>query len=159
VSALLDRLQPRSLDGDVYRDEWVERFEPIFYGFALFIALASALAFATQGEWLLGAGFVATVAATVGLARLMFFRAHLVVGDEVLVLVGVFRPRRISFGDVQKAVAADGSLKLKLTDGEEVHVPGHTYWSHARGDVYSNLADIINARLVARAESKGSDGA
>lgn len=47
---MLDRLQPRSFEGDVYRDEWVERFEPILYGFALVVALASALSFAARAS-------------------------------------------------------------------------------------------------------------
>ncbi len=150
MSALTDRLRPRSTEGSVYRDEWVERFEPIYYGFGLLIVSLSAVVFAVHGDWLAGAGFLAVIAGMMLVAR-FGFRVHLVVGDDALVLAGLFRTRRVPLAEVRKAVAAKGALKLVLVDGDEVYVPGHFLWSHARGDSYSYLADTINAQVVARA--------
>ncbi|MBK9972139.1 MAG: hypothetical protein IPP16_15950 [Acidimicrobiaceae bacterium] len=143
-----ERLRPRSTEGDVYRDEWVEQFELILDGAGILIAFLSALRFVAGGEWLAAAGFLTILAAMIVAARFVFFRPHLVVGDTVLVLAGVLRTRRIPVAEVRKAVASKGALKLTLTDGDEVHVPGHFLWIHARGDCYAYLAQTINARIA-----------
>ena len=145
-----ERLRPRSTEGDVYRDEWVELFELIFDGAGLLIASLSAVSFIAHGEWLLGAGFIAMVGAMIVVARVVFFRPHLVVGDNVLVLAGVLSTRRIPVAEVRRAVASKGALKLTLTDGDEVYVPGHFLWSHARGDCYAYLAQTVNARIASQ---------
>ena len=154
VAALVVRLQPRSSEGDVYRDEAVELIEVMTDAWGLFVAAGGALLFVASGQWLLGVVPVAFVAAMLALARVVFFRPHLVMGDETLVLVGVFRARRIAYVDVRRAVAAHGALKLVLTDGDEVYVAGHyrTAW-WARGERYSYLAERINARIASRKET------
>lgn len=113
-----ERLRPRSNEGDVFRDEWVEQFE----------ILVDCMG-----------------------ARLVFFRPHLVVGDDLLVLSGVFGARRVALTEVRTAVASEGSLKLKLIGGDEVYVPGHFLWGHARCDCYAYLAAVVNRRLEGRA--------
>ena len=40
-------------------------------------------------------------------------------------------------------------LKPRSFEGDGDRDPGHTFWSHARGDVYSHLADMINAGVAA----------
>ena len=142
----------------MYRDEWIERFELIFYGGGGLIAAVSAVSFALNGEWLWGAGFVILIAAMIFVARLVFFRPHLVVGNDVLVLAGVFRTRRIPVAEVRCAVTAKGALKLKLADGDEVYVPGHFMWSHARGDCYAYLANTINSRIAAPTVAADAQG-
>lgn len=158
MAAWTERLRPRSTEGDVYRDEWVECFELIFYGTAILIATLSGVSFVANGEWLAGAGFLTLVAAMVVVARLVFFRPHLVVGDNVLVLAGVLRTRRIPVAEVRRAVASKGALKLTLTDGDEVYVPGHFLWSHARGDRYAYLAQRINARIASPTIAPDAEG-
>ncbi len=118
------------------------------------IAFVGAVTFVAHGEWLLGAGFVTVVALVLMIARLVFFRPHLVVGDDVLVLSGVFGARRVALTEVRTAVASEGSLKLKLIGGDEVYVPGHSLWGHARGDCSAYLAAVINRRLEGRASDE-----
>lgn len=158
MAAWTERLRPRSTEGDVYRDEWVECFELIFDGAGILVASLSAVSFMANGDWASGAGFLAILAAMIVVARLVFFRPHLVVGDNVLVLAGVLRTRRIPVADVRRAVASKGALKLTLTDGDEVYVPGHFLWSHARGDRYAYLARRINARIASPTLASDAEG-
>lgn len=134
----------------MYRDRWIELFEPIFYGAALLMGVVGVGTLAAHGDWL-GLGFLVALPAMCVTARVVFFRPHLVIGDTVLVLAGVLRTRRIAFADVERAVATQGALKLCLRDGDEVYVPGHFWWHHASGDAYWSLASMINARLAAPA--------
>ena len=87
--------------------------------------------------------------------RLVFFRPHLVVGHDVLVLAGILRTRRLPVAEVRRVVAANRALKLKLklklTDGDEVYVPGHFLYGLGRGDCYAYLAQTVNARIAAAA--------
>ena len=149
-----ERLRPRSVEGEVYRDGWIEVFELIFDGAGVLIAVVAAVTFIRDGQWLAAAGCVALLTAMIAAARFSFFRPHLVVGAEVLVLVGRARTRRVLLADVRKAVASKGMLKLILTDGDEVYVPGHFEWSHARGDCYAYLAQEINFRIAKLAPAR-----
>lgn len=158
VEAWRERLRPRSSEGDVYRDEWVEMVEPIFYGAFFLLAFLGVVNMVAQGEWLIGAGFLLMLSAMILVTRVWFFRPHLVVGNNLLVLVGVLGTRWISIVEVRSAVAAKGALKLKLADGHEVYVPGHFLWSHARGDCYEYLAQKINARIAIATSAEGVQG-
>lgn len=131
----------------MYRDRWIETFEVLFYGAGLFIAGTSAIAFAAHGDWWWGLGFLTVLGAMCVLSRVVFFRPHLVIGDGVFLLAGVLRTRRVAFVDVEKAVAAKGSLSLRLRDHDEVYVPGH-YGGRGPRDQYWALAAEINARLA-----------
>ena len=68
MAAWAERLRPRSTEGDVYRDEWVEQFELIFDGGGVLITSLSAVSFVVNGEWLWGAGFLILIAAMIVVA-------------------------------------------------------------------------------------------
>jgi hypothetical protein len=148
VVAWKERLRPRSTEGDVYRDEWLERSELIFDGGCVLIASLAAVSFVANDEWLWDTVMLIAPVVMIMVARLVFFRPHLVVGGDVLVLAGVFHTRRIPVGEVRRAVAAKGALKLELTDADEVYVPGHFLLTHAHGARYAYLAQTINARVA-----------
>ena len=125
MSRLTALCEPRSDEGSVHRDDWATQFEPIFYLVAAAVGVAGFVTSAVGGEWQWAALMLLVPASMVVVARRFFFRPHLVIADDSLVLVGIFSTRRIPMVTVKCAVAERGSLRLVLVDGDEAYVPGH----------------------------------
>ena len=133
----------------MYRDDLVERFESLFDVVVCVIAVFGVAVGIAQSDWASVVIFVVVAFATLVGARRLVVRPHLVVGTDVLILVGAMRTRRLSMREVRRAVAEHGSLRLVLVDYTEVYVPGH-FGRHALGKEYQHLAATIN-NAVARA--------
>ena len=154
-SALVRRLRgwlrPRSAEGTVYREPGTEYFELIWFGFMLFFAVCGVVLAISGNPW--GIGFAAASLALGGLARLAFFRPHVVVGEDTLVLVGIFHTRRIAYERVRRVTEVGDGLNLVLTDYEEIAVPGHWMVQFRFGGNWAEhgkLMNAINERVAAR---------
>lgn len=157
LAALADRLRPRSDDGDVHRDERVEYFELIMDGFGGFLVIYAVALSLVRRDWLVALWYPTAVVALLVVARFVFFRPHVVVGPDVVVLVGVLRAHRVELFRVRRAVAVVGGIRLELTDGS--HVAGPGLRTHAGRDLtaFSSVANEINHRIAERFPT-GCDG-
>lgn len=147
----VERLSPRSDGGEVCRDEFLAYFEPLFYGILL---LTSVVAVVGPSAWPQKLASVLGSLTATALTRFLMFRPHLVLGRDVLVLVGVFGRRRVPMEQVREAIGSRSALQLVLVDGDKVTVPGH-HWRHGRREGYADLAARINRRLAEAVAAHG----
>lgn len=133
------RLIPHKWPGTVYRDPWVEAFEPIYDILGLGIAFGGLLI--ADDWWHLA--FPAITLAMLFTARRLFFYPHLVIGDSSVTIVGIARTSQVPFADIDHAVAWGSEVRIHTTTPDTF-----TWWPGGpfpgRRDRYAYIADDVN---------------